>query len=63
MLNELIPYIWFLMVVQLYQFVKKDLMIIYKSHVLIKGVFYFLCLTLFIIFGVSGAKEFIYFQF
>lgn len=56
-------YVWFLMVIQIYQYWKNDLMAVYKSHWLIKGVFYYLCIILIIIYGVTDAKDFIYFQF
>ncbi|MGE0268247.1 MAG: MBOAT family protein [Candidatus Omnitrophota bacterium] len=56
-------YVWFLMVVQTYQYWKNDLMAVYKSHWLIKGVFYYLCIMMIIIYGVTDAKDFIYFQF
>jgi hypothetical protein len=56
-------YIWFLMAVQIYQYVKNDLMAVYKSHWLARGLFYYLCIMMILIYGVTDAKDFIYFQF
>jgi len=52
-----------LLLVQFLQFVKKDLMIILKFNILARALFYYICFVLIIIYGVTGAKEFIYFQF
>ena len=56
-------YVWFLMAVQIYQYVKNDLMAVYKSHWLARGLFYYLCIMMILIYGVTDAKDFIYFQF
>ncbi len=58
-----LKYIFILLAVQVWQYSKKDLMIVYKSNVIIKAIFYYVCFICLIIFGVTGAKEFIYFQF
>lgn len=59
----LITFSWFLIVLQIVQFIKKDLMIVYKANTLVKAMFYVVCFYLTIIFGVSGGNDFIYFQF
>jgi len=61
--SGLIFYVWFLMAVQIYQYVKNDLMAVYKSHWLARGLFYYLCIMMILIYGVTDAKDFIYFQF
>lgn len=61
--NFLIFYIWPLILVQFMQFKKNDEMAMYKSNVFIKALFYFICIILFITYGVSGGHQFIYFQF
>ncbi len=62
-LNKITPYILILFIVQLFQYLNNDLMVIFKSHFIIKSFFYYACIILIIIFGVTGGKEFIYFQF
>lgn len=60
---QVIFFTWVLFLVQLFQYFKKDLMCVYHSSYFVKTVFYSICLFLLIIFGASGEKEFIYFQF
>jgi len=60
---KLLFFIWLLTVVQLMQYIKHDLMIVYKKEVLFKTVFYIVCYYLLILYGVTGGNEFIYFQF
>jgi len=52
-----------LLLVQMLQYRHNDLMYMFKIAPWKKGLFYFVCLFLIIIFGVTGAQEFIYFQF
>ena len=52
-----------LIIVQAAQYIKGDLMCVLNAPVFIKIPFYVICFYLLIIFGVTGAKEFIYFQF
>jgi len=56
-------FLWLLIVIQLFQYWKKDLMVMLKSHIVIRIAFCYICSLLLIIYGVSGAKQFIYFQF
>jgi alginate O-acetyltransferase complex protein AlgI len=55
--------IWFLLVMQVFQFIKKDLVFIFKEHWLAQGLVYFMMIFLIFVFGAGGGKEFIYFQF
>ena len=52
-----------LLVVQLFQYWKNDLMIILKNKIYIKVIFYFIIFYSMILFGAVSEKEFIYFQF
>ena len=52
-----------LLAVQTGQYRRGDLGFMFKLPVWQKGLFYYACLLLIIIFGVTGAQEFIYFQF
>lgn len=61
--TEVMSFIWLLLVVQMLQYRYNDLMIIFKSKTLVRIVFYYICLLSILLFGVYGAKEFIYFQF
>ncbi len=56
-------YVWLLLVVQTLQYRKNDLLSILKAKTLTRAVFYYICFYLLIIFGATGIKEFIYFQF
>ncbi|MFH1768937.1 MAG: MBOAT family O-acyltransferase [Candidatus Omnitrophota bacterium] len=62
-IGKITPYILFVLAIQVYQYLKNDLLIIYKSNLIVRAVFYYVCIILIIIFGVTGGKEFIYFQF
>jgi alginate O-acetyltransferase complex protein AlgI len=52
-----------LLIVQLFQYLKKDLMIVLKTRVPVRVFFYFIIFYSMILFGLSGENEFIYFQF
>ena len=52
-----------LVMVQVYQYCKNDLMAVYRSPAAVRSIFYFLCIYLAVVFGAEGGKEFIYFQF
>ena len=54
---------WLLLLVQCAQFIKNDLMVVYKSNILVKTVFYIICFYAIVIYGAGGGKNFIYFQF
>ena len=62
-LYRFVFYVFILVVVQAFQYIKKDLMAVYKLNIFTKAIFYFVCFYLILIFGVEGGKEFIYFQF
>jgi D-alanyl-lipoteichoic acid acyltransferase DltB (MBOAT superfamily) len=61
--QQLIFFTSLLLVVQWFQYKNDNLMIIYRSHPIIKTAFYIVAGLLLIIFGVSDGNEFIYFQF
>ena len=52
-----------LLVVQWAQFVKNDLLVVFRWPVLLRGLFYFLLYYGITVYGVTGGKQFIYFQF
>ena len=60
---KIVFYLCLLVMIQVIQYWKNDLMIIYKSNTVFRSFFYFILFVLIIIFGVTGGKEFIYFQF
>ena len=62
-LFSIIGLTWLLLAVEFEQFIKNDLMVIYKSNILLKAAIYVTCYYLIMIYGVSGGKEFVYFQF
>ena len=54
---------WFLVIIQIFQFIKKDLLVVFKWHWALQGVVYFMIIFILTTFGVDSAREFIYFQF
>lgn len=56
-------FVFFLAVIQVWQYRKKDLMVVYRSGVYVRVLFYTICLSLLMLYGFSGTYEFIYFQF
>lgn len=54
---------WLLLIVQIEQYRKNDLMAMFKRSTLLRTAFYIICYILLKTYGVWGAKEFIYFQF
>ena len=56
-------FIALLLIVQIIQHRKNDLLAIYKLHPAVKAVFYIICYFLILLYGVTSAQEFIYFQF
>ncbi len=52
-----------LLLVQIFQSRFKDLSIVLRMPVIVRSAFYLVCFYLFIIYGATGGKEFIYFQF
>lgn len=61
--QNLIAFVYVFGAVQVVMFMKKDLMVIYRSRVALKVCFYILCFYMMVLGGSSGGKEFIYFQF
>lgn len=61
--KDIIPYIIVLLIVQIIQYKNNDLLAIYKMNVATKALFYFTCVLLLTIWGVTDAQDFIYFQF
>jgi hypothetical protein len=61
--REILFFIWPLILVQLLQYKKNDLLAVLKLPVWTKGVIYFTMYYLLVTYGVEGGKEFIYFQF
>jgi alginate O-acetyltransferase complex protein AlgI len=62
-LRVIFPYFAVLVFVQGYQYLCDDLMVFYKKNNMTRMLFYFVMSISIIIFGETGAKEFIYFQF
>lgn len=62
-IGKIISFSMILVVIEVIQFRKNDLMIVFKWNTLARAAFYFVCFYLLIIYGVEGGKEFIYFQF
>ncbi len=60
---QLLQVIWFLLIFQAVQFVKKDRVFILKEHWLLQGVVYGLIVVFIMVLGANSGKEFIYFQF
>lgn len=56
-------FVGFLVIIQIVQYWKNDLMIIPKTSPIIRALFYFVYFYLFIIYGAASGQEFIYFQF
>lgn len=62
-LLRMVFYVGVLFIVQIYQYRKKDLMVIQKGNIWIRAIFYFICFYLLIFYGAGGGQEYIYFQF
>jgi len=60
---KLIFFLAVLIVVEIFQFINNDLMIVFKSNRYFKIVFYYICFILLMIWGAFGVNQFIYFQF
>ena len=61
--RQVLFFIGVLLLVQMAQEWKKDLLIILRWPVFARTIFYYLCSVLIIVFGVTGGQVFIYFQF
>jgi alginate O-acetyltransferase complex protein AlgI len=62
-IKSIIVFAWFLLIMDIVQFVKNDLLIIFKWHWAWEGASYFMMVFLILVMGAGGAKQFIYFQF
>ncbi|MFH1460663.1 MAG: MBOAT family O-acyltransferase [Candidatus Omnitrophota bacterium] len=60
---NIIFFTWILFLVQIMQIRTNQIMIIYKQNFIFKGIFYYLCFYLMLLYGVFEKKEFIYFIF
>jgi len=60
---NIVQLIWLLVLVQWMQFIEKDRMVIYKSNILVRAVFYIICFYAIVLYGAGGGKDFIYLQF
>ena len=60
---QMVFFLGILLIVQSFQYLKNDLMIVLRANTPVRGMFYFICLCLLLIGGVSGGQEFIYFRF
>ena len=56
-------FVWLLVVVQMVQFWKNNLLAVHESWPIAKYAFYYVCINLMVIYGVTSAQPFIYFQF
>ena len=61
--SQIAFYTWPLILIQLVQYVSKDLLILVKTRPLVRVIIYGLLLSATLIFGVRDSLEFIYFQF
>lgn len=62
-LLRIVIFAWLLILIEIFQFIKKDLMIIFRWHPLVRYFVYMVMLLLIFVYGDFGEKEFIYFQF
>jgi D-alanyl-lipoteichoic acid acyltransferase DltB (MBOAT superfamily) len=62
-LKRLLFGVWPLVLVQIYQYKKDDLMAVYNASAAMRSVFYFICIYLMAVCGAESGKDFIYFQF
>ncbi len=63
MIGQIAGYTCILILVQVFQYMKKDLLVVLKSQIPLRVCFYYACLILLTFYGDFGADEFIYFQF
>jgi hypothetical protein len=63
MVSQMIVYLIVILTVQLFQYWKDDPMIVLKSTIARRTIFYYICLVSIAIGGVIRATPFIYFQF
>ncbi|MFA5275296.1 MAG: MBOAT family O-acyltransferase [Candidatus Omnitrophota bacterium] len=60
---NIFSFLWFLILVQLFQYRKNNLMFILDASPLIRRLFYFVCYFLLLLFGATTPQPFIYFKF
>jgi D-alanyl-lipoteichoic acid acyltransferase DltB (MBOAT superfamily) len=60
---NIIALICILLIVQVFQFIKKDQLFIFKQNWMIRAAFYYVIFYLILIFGVANGREFVYFRF
>jgi len=60
---DVLPYVFFMLMIQSYERHKDDLLAVYKLPWLVKGTVYFLIAVQLIVWGAYGEEDFIYFQF
>ncbi|MBU0679589.1 MAG: MBOAT family protein [Verrucomicrobia bacterium] len=63
MAMQFVFFTFFLIAVQIWQYARNDLMVVYKANAVVRGCVYAVMIVLIGIFGVTGGEEFIYFQF
>ena len=63
MAAKLLFFVWLLLLVQAIQFWKNNLLVVYRSNIIVRYAFYYVCLILMVVYGLATAQPFIYFQF
>lgn len=62
-LTGVLWFIWFLIIIQFFQFIKKDLLVVFDWPWFVRGSVYFMILFLLLTFGMGHSMQFIYFRF
>jgi len=62
-LLQMVFILFIFVVIQIFQYLRKDQLFIFKTKTYIRSLFYLACFYLIIFYGVTGGHEFIYFQF
>lgn len=60
---QMVFFLGILLIVQSFQYLKNDLLIVLRANTPVRGMFYFICFCLLLIGGVRDGQEFIYFRF
>lgn len=60
---DLIFFLWPLLLIEMAQYIRNDLLIALKINTFARAVIYSICFYLIVVYGVQNGKEFIYFQF
>ena len=61
--EKLIFFLGMLIIAEIFQFVSKDQLVVFKSNRYFRGAFYYVCFILLMVWGAFGVNQFIYFQF